>query len=137
MGYKMLDKIQKNFMKLQRKNNPMKDHKFVYCDVDNTLLMHDSLMEVPNKKRVKMKLFGKTYYLRPNKTNINKVKQLYKKGFTCALWSAAGRNWAKQACKALKLQKYFKYILPKPYYFIDDKEPSVWAEVNLYQSEEE
>jgi hypothetical protein len=65
-----------------------------------------------------MKLCGKSYFFKQNKKNIAKIKQLYDKGFTCILWSAAGEKWARQAAKCLNMQKYFKYKdIFKRYYF--------------------
>ena len=129
----MISDQEVRFIALQRKNNPAKKATFFFVDVDNTLLMQDQFIEIPDKYRVKMKLFEKYYYLKQNKKNIAKVKQMFSKGFTCILWSAAGVKWAKQAARALKLQKYFKYILSKPYLYMDDKPPSHWVEINLYQ----
>lgn len=125
---KVLDK----FIIQQRLNHIKENPCWLYIDIDDTLLMHDDKIEIPDKSRIKMKLSGKDYYFIPNKQNIETVKQMHKKGFICVAWSAAGKKWAGQAVKQLKIEKYFSYIITKPMYYLDDKEPEKFLGKNLY-----
>jgi len=102
-------------------------------DIDDTLLMHDDKIEIPDASRIKMRLLGKDYFFVQNTNNINTIKAMHKKGFVCVAWSAAGKKWATQAVKALKISKYFSYIIAKPMYHLDDKDPSHYIGKNLYR----
>jgi predicted phosphatase len=126
---KILDK----FVIQQRLNHIRENPCWLYVDIDDTLLMHDDKIEIPDKTRIKMKLLGKDYYFIENTQNVETIKEMHKKGFVCVAWSAAGKKWAQQAVKALKLEKYFSHVLTKPMYYLDDKDPSSYMGKNLYR----
>lgn len=129
----LLDK----FVIEQRLNHIKENPCWLYSDIDGTLIIHDEKIEIPDPARIKLRLMGKDYYFLPHEKNINTLIQMHKRGFICVAWSAAGKKWAAQAVKALKLEKYFTYVLAKPMYFLDDLDPEKWLGKNLFRPFEE
>ncbi len=121
------------FVIQQRLNHISENPCWLYVDIDDTLIMHDDKIEITDKSRIPMKVSGKTYYFIPNNKNIETIKKMHKKGFVCVAWSAAGKKWAAQAIKSLKIEKYFTHVLTKPMYHLDDKEPNHYMGRNLYR----
>jgi hypothetical protein len=126
-------KVSEKFVIQQRLNHISENPCWLYVDIDDTLIMHDEKIEIPDKTRVKLRLLGKDYFFIPNHNNIETVKKMHKKGFVCVAWSAAGKKWAAQVVKALKIEKYFTHVLAKSMYHLDDKEPSQYMGKNLYR----
>lgn len=126
---KILDK----FVIQQRLNHIRENPCWLYVDIDDTLLIHDDKIEIPDPARIKMKLLGRDYFFVENTYNVSTIKAMHKKGFVCVAWSAAGKKWATQAVTALKIKKYFTYIIAKPMYYLDDSDPEKWLGKNLFR----
>ncbi len=109
-----------------------KDHnKPFYSDVDDTLLMwgfdrdpkywdqvicieaHNNFYDIHMKE-----------YLVPNEKNIQELINHSNDGWEIIVWSAAGKEWAEAAVKALKLEPYVDDIKCKPVKFLDDLKAS-------------
>lgn len=131
LDYKTICKIYHN------KTMKPKDRKYLYSDIDETLLIWPVNPMIPQPGHIGIEFHGTTYYLKPHEHNINTLKSYKDLGYTVVLWSLGGEAWAKLACKALGLKKHVKYCLAKPNLIIDDLEPIEWMPENLYQKEDD
>lgn len=108
--------------------------KWLYVDVDDTLVMWKGNVTKPSKKKVKVEFLGHTYFLTPNKKNIETLKKhFHSNNNYVVIWSAGGDSWARTVLYALKLERYAHYVLSKPNFYIDDRSPTYILQNNLYQ----
>lgn len=93
--------------------------RIVFVDVDDTLLTWKEELAVdsiPVKGPT-----GKIMLLRPLKKNIQQLKLFHLRGFAIVVWSKSGAEWARRAVEILQLEDHVDVVMPKPDYFIDDK----------------
>lgn len=121
------------FINKQKLNHLMENDNWFYIDIDNTLLVQDDKINIPDSSRIEMELANEKFYLIPHSKNIQTLKNMWDMGFTCVAWSAAGQKWAMQAIEKLNLKQYIHIYLSKPNYYMDDKQPEEWMGMNLFQ----
>jgi FMN phosphatase YigB (HAD superfamily) len=94
----------------------------VFFDCDDTLVMRNDNEWCPKPARLKFvePLTEEVYYLSPHIKHIQILKELYERGFTIIVWSAAGPAWAKVVVERLNLTEYVHYHMSKPVKFFDD-----------------
>jgi len=129
----------KNICKvLHGKSVLLQDKKFLYSDVDETLLLWpENPHEPKNSECIKIPFNGIDYYLKPHKKNIELLKNCANMDYRVVLWSMGGERWAKEVCKVLDLENYVDYCLAKPDLILDDLNPSNWMPENLFQEDNE
>jgi phosphoserine phosphatase len=113
--------------------------KWVYFDVDDTLLLWDSsqirrmcggsevydalpTIEVPNPYYTGAPYSGHfpVLSLKKHTKHLEDLKKHFDKGDTIVVWSAGGKEWAEAAVKALGIEHLVSHILQKPDTYYDD-----------------
>jgi hydroxymethylpyrimidine pyrophosphatase-like HAD family hydrolase len=114
----------------------MKERKPFYCDIDDTLLMHD-LSSYPDLQHITLEIDGRKFTGAVNQKNVNIVKSFYGLGRDVYFWSGTGAYWAKAVADALNLSQYAANafaFLPKPTdYYLDDKDASYWMGKRIWR----
>lgn len=115
----------KEIKKLQIKHKAMMDathpDKWIYFDVDDTLVMWEGDVKRPGKGKVKIELLNRVYYLTPNEKNIKTLLDCYESNHMIVVWSLGGRAWAEKVINTLGLFWRVHYILTKPTFYVDDR----------------
>lgn len=89
----------------------------IYCDCDDTLVMHN----VKGKKLDFIDPYSKEIIcLVPHKKQIKLLKDFKIRGYKIVVWSAAGALWAKEVVNKLELNDWVDLIISKPLKYIDD-----------------
>ncbi len=108
------------------------DRRTFYCDVDESLLMHD-LSEYPIEEQVTIRCNYREFVGVPNKKNIKLLIKFYKLGYEICVWSKTGRSWALAVAEKLDINQYVSFCLTKPDFILDDMEPSKWMGPRLWR----
>lgn len=99
--------------------NIIKGKKFVYFDVDDTLVLWhqegEDLVAFSNPDDA-----SDVWMLKPNWPIIAKLKQHKRDGDTVIVWSQGGWDWAQEAVSVLRLESYVDAVMTKPHMFYDD-----------------
>ena len=106
--------------------NVIKGNKFVYFDVDETLVKW-SYDRYEADKAILFEIDMISEYLVPHSKHIELLKR-YKtrtKDTVIVVWSQGGWDWAETVVKTLGLEEYVDAILTKPDIYVDDLN-SVW-----------
>lgn len=82
--------------------------KFIYVDVDDTLVRSYSSKRIPIPHVVRY------------------VQKLFDDGAVLFCWSSGGAEYAEKTAKELGIDDCFTCFLPKPHILIDDQNPSDW-----------
>ena len=115
----------KEIKKLQIKHKATMDKKFptkwIYFDVDDTLVMWEGNVKRPGKNKVKVSLGDENFYLTPNVKNIELMRKYRSLDEVIIVWSLGGFAWARSVLRALNLHLTPDYVLTKPTYYVDDR----------------
>src|SRR6185295_8704464 len=112
-----------------KKEEQTMDRRTFYCDVDDTLLMHD-LSAYSGRGQLNIKCNGREFVGVPNWKNTNLLIKFYKLGYEVVVWSKTGKSWAKAVGVELGIDKYIDHYMTKPDFICDDREPSEWLGPN-------
>lgn len=92
----------------------------LYSDIDDTLIMWESNEFFNESRSFEIEFMGTKRKFSPNDSNINKLKEFYKKGYEIVAWSASGKEWSTLIVEQLGLKDIVDYCLSKPDFYIDD-----------------
>lgn len=92
----------------------------IFCDVDDTLIQWSSSKYFDKSKSIKLHFMNYEVEVSPNDSNIEAVKNFYRRGYEVIIWSATGKEWGELVAKQLGLEDYVDYYLSKPDFYIDD-----------------
>jgi len=84
------------------------DPPVVYVDVDETLVRSFGAKRIPIT------------------AVIQRIRDLYRAGFTLYCWSSGGAAYCRATAAELGIEDCFREFLPKPHFMIDDQHPSEW-----------
>lgn len=110
----------------------------VYFDVDNTLVMHDRGEDIDCDIEYLFLLnpyADESRFYAPNEDNILELKRCKNQGRTVVVWTHGGPKWAETVVKALELEKYVDFILPKVEIYVDDIPIEQWQFINKYHKQ--
>lgn len=97
----------------------IKGEKFVYFDVDDTLVMWGYLGDKETRLEF-VEPWGGSVWLNPNELAIKALKDHKKCGSTIIVWSQGGWDWAESVVKTLKLEEFVDAVMTKPHVWYDD-----------------
>lgn len=100
----------------------IKSDNVIYFDIDNTLVMWNSPLEVRNKA-VKFDNYGWNEHLVPNYKMIDSLKRNSEKGAYIVVWSQNGYKWALEVVRQLGLTSFVDMVQSKPNLIFDDIAP--------------
>lgn len=109
------------------------DRKTLYCDVDDTLLIHNK-SEYPEEMHVSVPHNGRVFVGVPHHKNILMLKKFYNLGYQIIVWSKTGATYASAVVSKLGLDQYVDYCLSKPDFYLDDKGAEEWIGPRVYRS---
>lgn len=112
----------------------IKSTKTYYCDVDETLLLFNSVDMYPQEALVAITdpASGITTHAFPHKRHIELMRQMKARGYTVVVWSAGGHEWAARAVRALGIEKMVDVVIGKPDWFCDDLPASSYMKKPIY-----
>lgn len=98
------------------------DVKTIYCDVDDTLVLHKDIVssELLEKEGIKISIKNYAFFVVPNKNHIELLKICKSHGKVVVVWSQGGSEWAEAVVDALNLREYVDLCICKPHQFVDD-----------------
>lgn len=108
-------------------------NKAVYVDCDETIVM-SNLSDYPEDQHVVIDYINGPIKVVLNQKNINLTMLFYKLGYDVYCWSKTGADWAELVSKRSGLSVVVKNCLPKPDFYIDDKEASYWMGPRRWRS---
>lgn len=79
--------------------NRFTPNKEIFIDVDGTLIIHGEV----------------------NEPLVVWIERRFNDGYTLTLWSARGEQYAKEIAEQTKTTHFFKQIISKPSYIVDDQ----------------
>ena len=115
----------------------VKNERLIVCDVDDTLVMHNTCNLALTEAQVEDPLdrFRKVIVYR-NDPMIRLLQEEIQRGSQLIVWSRGGWEWAQNVLMALKLDHLPIIVMTKPYAYFDDKDVSVWLKDRVYISPE-
>lgn len=105
----------------------MKSDNVAYFDVDDTLIIHFPIGEIPPHRldeAIVISIPDRPMFTAeciPHKDHIERLKMHKVWGNGVVVWSKSGWEWAETVVKALKLEDYVDVVASKPNYYYDDK----------------
>jgi len=100
------------------------DKPLVCFDVDDTLVFSDSLGGAWIGQTV---IIGGRNW-RVHWKHVQLLLDFKARGHTVVVWSQGGSKWAREVVQALNLEDSVDLIMPKPFWYVDDKLVSQWME---------
>lgn len=116
------------------KKDSLMDRRTLFCDVDDTLLVHD-ISEYPAWRRTTISCNGREFVGVPHRKNILMLQKFYKLGYQIIVWSRTGESWAKAVVDKLELNPYVDHCLTKPDFYLDDKDVAEWIGPRVYRED--
>lgn len=111
----------------------MYNHKVVYFDVDDTLVVHD-LSSYEGERILELDYGIEPITVGVNQKNVNTLIWCAKLGYSIVVWSKTGGDWAYEVVRALRLSKYVRFCLTKPNFIVDDRPATDWIGNNLWRA---
>jgi hypothetical protein len=113
-----------------------KSENVVFCDVDDTLVMHMHPSDMGKYETVRVYdlIERKFITLGINEPMIRLLKEEYSRGSHIKVWSRGGYAWAANIIKELQLESYVHEVLSKPTAYFDDKPIEEWLKYRVYIS---
>lgn len=97
-------------------------------DLDGTLIIHESMANVPNTERVAVEdpVTGNYIIVRINRPMVRLLRESKARGAYVIVWSRGGFQWAVNTIKALGLEAHVDQVMSKPMAYFDDTPVDKW-----------
>lgn len=114
--------------------NVIKSERVIFCDIDDTLIMHtkSAYHTYIDIVLIKDSVEGGHVEAYRNNSMIRLVKEEAARGSYIVAWSRGGYEWANAVIIALGLQEQVKQVMTKPYAYFDDSDISIWLKDRVY-----
>lgn len=119
----------------------IRNERTVFCDVDETLVMHDLVRYGQNAGSTTVVVLdpytNSTVYLIVNEPMERLFREELKRGATVFVWSRNGYQWAEAVLTAMRLDLDSVFVLSKPYSYFDDIPIEKWLTNRVYLKPDE
>lgn len=113
----------------------VENERVIFCDVDDTLVMHaDDIEGLPNEEIafITDAVTRRTVKLRKNMPMIRLLQEENVRGAYTIVWSRGGFEWASAVIEACDLKPYVHQVMSKPLVYLDDKPVQEWLKDRVW-----